>query len=530
MKLKLLLIALSLLTTKAWPASTPDPDQFVHSLFLQCDSLNEAGDFDQTIQLATGIVADTTYTCYNDLGFLTIKLSNAWQKKSNYVMAIEYRIKAAKFFEKADNLLWHGNVLNDIGYFYLYWEEFDEVISYYKKALAIHQVTKDTAELAMVTANLGFVFERMGELDSAYFYHTRALDFYEYLSIKIPEAKAGVSKCQYGLADVYLKQGNLNKAEELFRNSIANRNKNIRFLTYLRLAEIYSLKNDRINAYKILNQNYQDSIDLSWAKRRLNVCEVFYRIYKNLDDYEHSLSYHEKYIHLKDSIFGIIQHKQVADMQTKYETKLKDQEIVLLTHEKELNKATIQNQYWIIIATISLLMVILVSLIYVYRLNIKKKKAYRVIAAQNEKLINDLNRPAQKHKYQNSGLEELKAEELYKKLITYIEKKQPYLSQTITLNKLAKKLNVNSAYLSQVINSYENKNFNSFINRYRIEQALILIHKGRLSNMSIEGLAKECGFNSRVTFIRVFKTQVGMPPSEYLNIILEKENKTAQTI
>jgi AraC-like DNA-binding protein len=77
---------------------------------------------------------------------------------------------------------------------------------------------------------------------------------------------------------------------------------------------------------------------------------------------------------------------------------------------------------------------------------------------------------------------------------------------------LAKKVGIGEHHLSRVINHHFNKSFNDLINDYRIEEA-----KRRLKNepTQITTIAFEIGFNSIASFNRVFKTKVGVSPTEY---------------
>ena len=56
-----------------------------------------------------------------------------------------------------------------------------------------------------------------------------------------------------------------------------------------------------------------------------------------------------------------------------------------------------------------------------------------------------------------------------------------------------------------------------FINTYKINYANSLILDGYLDKFSIESLSKESGFQSEVTFYRIFKKINGCTPKEFKN-------------
>ena len=75
---------------------------------------------------------------------------------------------------------------------------------------------------------------------------------------------------------------------------------------------------------------------------------------------------------------------------------------------------------------------------------------------------------------------------------------------------------MNRAEVSEIINSGFGKNFNDFVNDYRIDQFKKRLQQGDNKQLSLVGLAFDCGFNSKATFNRVFKKSVQLTPTQYL--------------
>jgi AraC-like DNA-binding protein len=92
---------------------------------------------------------------------------------------------------------------------------------------------------------------------------------------------------------------------------------------------------------------------------------------------------------------------------------------------------------------------------------------------------------------------------------------KPYLNPQLTLNELSKKLGVNAAVLSYVINSGFNKNFNDFVNEFRIDEVKGKLQNGAADNLTLLAVAFDCGFNSKATFNRAFKKFTGTSPKEF---------------
>ncbi|MDT7831481.1 helix-turn-helix domain-containing protein [Flavobacteriaceae bacterium S356] len=100
---------------------------------------------------------------------------------------------------------------------------------------------------------------------------------------------------------------------------------------------------------------------------------------------------------------------------------------------------------------------------------------------------------------------------------TYMEKEKPYLNPELNLSDLATALDMSRAQLSQVINNGFNKNFNDFVNSFRIDTFKEKLKEGKHKQLSLLGIAYDSGFNSKATFNRVFKKLTSTSPTEYLN-------------
>ncbi|WP_425237164.1 helix-turn-helix domain-containing protein [Ulvibacterium sp.] len=115
-------------------------------------------------------------------------------------------------------------------------------------------------------------------------------------------------------------------------------------------------------------------------------------------------------------------------------------------------------------------------------------------------------------KHENKGLENQK-----ERLSQFMEAQRPYLNPDLNLKEMAQELRMSRGQLSEVINIGFGKNFNDFINTYRINLVKDMLKAGRHKKLSLLGIAYECGFNSKATFNRVFKKFTNSSPTEFLN-------------
>jgi adenylate cyclase len=103
-------------------------------------------------------------------------------------------------------------------------------------------------------------------------------------------------------------------------------------------------------------------------------------------------------------------------------------------------------------------------------------------------------------------------------LLTYMVEEQPYLSPDLSLRSLAERIEIHPNQLSWLLNDRLGKNFNQFINHYRVEHFKDLALDKSNSHISLLGLAYESGFNSKTVFNTYFKKEVGMTPKDWLKL------------
>ena len=100
-------------------------------------------------------------------------------------------------------------------------------------------------------------------------------------------------------------------------------------------------------------------------------------------------------------------------------------------------------------------------------------------------------------------------------LITgYVLANKEYKNPELTRDLISKATGISKHRISEVINIEFKKNFNDWVNDFRIKEAQShLIH----SKLSIKEIHYEIGFNSKSAFYNAFKKRLHMTPSEYQN-------------
>ncbi len=121
-----------------------------------------------------------------------------------------------------------------------------------------------------------------------------------------------------------------------------------------------------------------------------------------------------------------------------------------------------------------------------------------------------------REKYRTSSLKGIEEVRLFDRLKYLLENETFFLDPHLTLKHAADRLATNTKYLSQVVNHQAGMNFQQFINQFRVEEAKKKILDDRLGNLTLYGIALQCGFKNKSTFYKVFKEVTGQTPKDFI--------------
>lgn len=111
------------------------------------------------------------------------------------------------------------------------------------------------------------------------------------------------------------------------------------------------------------------------------------------------------------------------------------------------------------------------------------------------------------------------------------EVSKKFLNREMSLAVLAGQFETNTKYLSGVINKNYNDNFNTFINKLRINYIIEKLKTDQnYINYKISFLAEECGFSSHSSFATVFKSIIGMSPATFINLLREEREEAKKKV
>ena len=106
-------------------------------------------------------------------------------------------------------------------------------------------------------------------------------------------------------------------------------------------------------------------------------------------------------------------------------------------------------------------------------------------------------------------------DEMKERILNIIVMQKKYKDKTYSAKKLAEDLGTNTRYVSAVVNVKFHMNYTSFVNKFRIEEAMTILVDKRYKDLRMEEVSDMVGFANRQSFYASFYKIKHMTPREY---------------
>ena len=120
-------------------------------------------------------------------------------------------------------------------------------------------------------------------------------------------------------------------------------------------------------------------------------------------------------------------------------------------------------------------------------------------------------------------------DELERKINDIIIIQKKYRDKDYSAKQPAEDLNTNTRYISAVVNVRFHMNYTSYVNKFRIQEAMSMLLDKRYQDLNMEEISDMVGFSNRQSFYASFYKINGITPREYklkrLQALPQKEDK-----
>ena len=210
----------------------------------------------------------------------------AYLRIKNYSKSLYYHTKAMEIYDKLNSYDDVANTYNNIGNIYFRLDKFDTAKINYLKALKIYKDKNDLKGLAHVYGSIGNIYWIDENYDSATYWIKKSLSNY-----KKAKNITGIAAMLNNLGGLYIHLKEYEKSKQMLDESL----------------ELARAINSKIRIQQTL----------------LAMSDLF----EATGEYKKSRNYLLQYSQIKDTIYNENSSRQIAEMQTKYETEKKEKEI-----------------------------------------------------------------------------------------------------------------------------------------------------------------------------------------------------------
>lgn len=324
------------------------------------------------------------------------------------------------------------------------------------------------------------------------------------------------------LAQFYLQKKDFNQAQNLFKEVIAVTQKQkdtpifVKIDALLGMANVFFLKQEHLKAAAIYNKALMVSQTLNNVFLKEKIIAQ-----QNVN-----------YLALKDT--SNYQLTNITSIENQLKAEILEQEAINtaynLVAEKYNDHLIEQKAYYYRILYIALgvfLVIILSFVFYCWKLIQTKIHLNEIIKYIEITRSNFIGQVYQKKQETKKNVILKETEELILNKLKRFENSKRFNNKDISLSVLAGQFDTNTKYLSEIINSHYNMNFNTYINKLRINYIVEkLKNDPNFMNYKISYLAESCGFSSHSNFATVFKSITGISPVKFIELLNnENENK-----
>ena len=251
-------------------------------------------------------------------------LGDVYSDKGDNPKALKFYQEAVSLAEKTGNREMQARVIKNIGVLYVSWQNLPEALKHYDSALRIAQEIKNRSLEADCKNNMGIVYEIGEDYPKAISLYNEALVFYTQINKK--ESMAMVLS---NLAIAFKYSGQLPKSIEYNKKALAlaeeMHDKWKQAATMNNIGSAYLKMNEAALSYEFASKSVVLSEEIGAKEIVLNAYETLADASYGLGKYKEATNHMRRMVQVKDSLINLESTKQVAELQTKFETAKKEQ-------------------------------------------------------------------------------------------------------------------------------------------------------------------------------------------------------------
>ncbi len=306
------------------------------------------------------------------------KLGDLYSDMGDYASSMDAYVEGCKLAEKANDLYSLAFCYRGISMLYYQLHEPEKSLDNINKALSIFMKTEyDSLDLTDMWHTKAIALKENGNIDSAiYLYEQSAI-----VNRKLNELSSVAGNLN-NLALIYENQQEYDKALQYYHQCLQiDIEKGDTFgMTYSHIgcANVYLKTGQLDSALYHAKTSLRLATDLAATHRILKASESLLEIYKARQEYDSALLYAESVAVIRDSLYQTEKVKTALELETRYESRKKENEIILLNEQKD--SAIFRRNVYVLIGVILIAFLGMIS----YQQRLKATKNRQLLAKEKE--------------------------------------------------------------------------------------------------------------------------------------------------
>jgi adenylate cyclase len=310
-------------------------------------------------------------------------IASVYSDQGDDVKALDYALRSLSLAEKTGDKLRILSALNTVANIYYSKEQTKEkALDYLLRALPLCEEIGDTEMFGVISENIGELYFEKGDNVKALEYYTKA--------VSVLGDNPNAPFAYNGIGKVYLRQGNIEEALKYHNQALSLAEKldvKLRIIESLQgIANVYNKKSDFKTAISYYTRAENLAVELKSNPNLKDLYKLIATAYEKAGDYKNAFVYQTRLDKIKDTLFNEITERKLGALQFEFDLQKKQNEISLLTLDKDLQAVSLKKQKFAKNAFMIGLFLAFIIALLIFRSYRIKAKTHKILDKQKNEI------------------------------------------------------------------------------------------------------------------------------------------------
>jgi len=321
----------------------------------------------------------------HEIGECALNMANIYFEMANFSEAYFFYMQSLRAHERDGDQMGIAMMQNSLGKVAHEMNNLTEAEKHYQNAYEIYKEHGLSTDECNVLGNIGLIFYNKQAYDTALMYFQEVMDILDPDSLASETQQYILSSTYEHTALTYSALGAHNMALDYLRKGIELaqqiEDQYILGSLYTSMGSLYGEMRNKESALYYLHRALRIAKDRGFRNLELEVYDELARMHAGMGNYASAYNWLLRYDTVYKAVFNEIQSEQMSSLRARYEQEIKDQEILQLQSESQVQKML--NKVFIIF------IVVIIGLVIIIAVNLRsKKRTNQMLAERNLQISN----------------------------------------------------------------------------------------------------------------------------------------------